>query len=110
MNNNKNGEEFNIRHISDRLFKKDIERAGVKRIRFHDLRTTYACNFMMSGGNIYDLSKILGHSSVDMTTKKYAFLSADYLQQASEIISFKASTSGDRPFLDHGKLRLVKNS
>ena len=29
----------NIRHLSDRPFKKAIERAGVPKIRFHDLRT-----------------------------------------------------------------------
>ena len=102
-----NGEEFNIRHISDRSFKKAIKIAGVKRIRFHDLRTTYACNFMMSGGDIFELSKILGHTSVDMTAKKYAFLSPDYLLNASEIISFRAHNVDDSPNLDRPKLELV---
>jgi hypothetical protein len=50
-----------------------------------------ASNFMMSGGKIYELSKILGHSSVDMTTKKYTFLEPDYLRSASEILSFQAT-------------------
>ncbi|WP_417584868.1 tyrosine-type recombinase/integrase [Nitrincola sp.] len=47
----------------------------------HVLRHTFASHFMMNGGNILTLQKILGHSSVNMTMR-YAHLSPDHLQDA----------------------------
>lgn len=41
---------------------------------FHDLRHTFASHWMMKGGDIYKLQKMLGHESVE-TTMKYAHLS-----------------------------------
>ena len=82
-----------VRHISNRMFKRAIDRAQVKRIRFHDTRTTFAANFCMRGGNIYTLSKILGHSTVEMTAKRYAHLHVNYLKDAVGIIDFKADSS-----------------
>ncbi len=56
-------------------------------IRFHDLRHTFASHFMMNGGNIYDLQKILGHSTVAMTDR-YAHLSPTHLGKSIQIVSF----------------------
>jgi len=44
----------------------------------HALRHTFASHFMMSGGNILTLQKLLGHSDVS-TTMIYAHLSPDHL-------------------------------
>ncbi len=58
------------------------ELAGIKnRIRVHDLRHTFASQFMMNGGNIFDLQKILGHTDIKMTLR-YAHFSPDHLQKA----------------------------
>ncbi len=51
--------------------------------RTHVLRHTFASHFMMNGGNILTLQKVLGHSSLEMTMK-YAHLSPDYLQEVVE--------------------------
>ncbi|HHG5532707.1 TPA: tyrosine-type recombinase/integrase [Pseudomonas aeruginosa] len=45
----------------------------------HVLRHTFASHFMMNGGNILSLQKILGHSSLTMTMR-YAHLAPDFLQ------------------------------
>jgi integrase len=37
------------------------------RFRFHDLRHKFAVDYLRRGGNIYDLQKILGHSSIKTT-------------------------------------------
>jgi integrase len=47
----------------------------------HVLRHTFASHFVMAGGNILTLQKVLGHSSVTMTMR-YAHLSPDHLQDA----------------------------
>ncbi|WP_332635345.1 tyrosine-type recombinase/integrase, partial [Escherichia coli] len=47
----------------------------------HALRHTFASHFMMNGGNILTLQKILGHAKIQ-TTMIYAHLAPDYLQDA----------------------------
>ncbi|MFZ4405321.1 MAG: tyrosine-type recombinase/integrase, partial [Pseudobdellovibrionaceae bacterium] len=94
------GNHYNPDHFSQRKFQQALDRVGVRRVHFHILRHTYASHFMMNGGNIYDLQKILGHTKVDMTMK-YAHLSPQHLNRAVETVRFSAE-GGDRghsPFL-----------
>ncbi len=84
------GEPFNVHHLY-RDFSKVQKKAGFqRRIRFHDLRHTFASQFMMSGGSLYDLQKILGHTKIEMTMR-YAHLSADHLATAINIVSFSGT-------------------
>jgi integrase len=46
----------------------------------HILRHTFASHFMMNGGNILALQKVLGHHSLAMTMR-YAHLSPEHLQE-----------------------------
>ena len=55
-----------------------LERAGIKDFRFHDLRHTFASWFMMNGGDLYELAKILGHSNIKMT-ERYAKLARQHI-------------------------------
>jgi integrase len=52
-----------------------IQRGGkrVRYIHFHDLRHTFASHWVMKGGDLFKLQKILGHKSVAMTLR-YAHL------------------------------------
>jgi integrase len=52
-----------------------------RHITFHDLRHTFASHFIMNGGNILALQRILGHTSLAMTMR-YAHLAPDHLQDA----------------------------
>jgi len=47
----------------------------------HILRHTFASHFIMNGGNILTLQRILGHSDITMTMR-YAHLSPDHLMDA----------------------------
>jgi site-specific recombinase XerD len=47
--------------------------------KFHDCRHHFASWYVMDGGNLQVLQKILGHTSLTMTMK-YAHLSPDYLR------------------------------
>jgi integrase len=61
-----------------RMFKRAAARAGIDRaIRLHDLRHTYASHFIRDGGDIFRLSKYLGHASVLITERTYAHLAPD---------------------------------
>ena len=57
-------------------FKKEARRLGILDIRFHDLRRTFGYNLIRQGRPIYEVSKLLGHSSVTTTERHYAPLLA----------------------------------
>ncbi|MGI3004037.1 tyrosine-type recombinase/integrase [Shewanella algae] len=50
----------------------------------HVLRHTFASHFVMNGGNILTLQRILGHSSIQMTMR-YAHLAPEYLIEATKL-------------------------
>ena len=80
-------EDFDVNHLY-RDFLKFLKKAEIKtHYRFHDIRHTFASHFMMNGGNIYDLQKILGHTSLEMT-QRYAHLAPEHLVMASNIVRF----------------------
>jgi len=57
-------------------FKKEARRLGIPDIRFHDIRRTFGYNLIRQGRPIYEVSKLLGHSSVTTTERHYAPLLA----------------------------------
>lgn len=57
----------------------------------HVLRHTFASHFMMNGGNILALQKILGHATIQQTMT-YAHLAPDYLQDAVRFNPLTRST------------------
>ena len=61
-------------------FKKYGKRIGQNDIHPHMLRNNFAKRFLMSGGDIYTLSKILGHSSVTVTEQAYLDLQDEDLR------------------------------
>lgn len=54
-------------------------RAGLTGIHPHVFRNNFAKRFLMSGGDIYTLSRILGHSSIKVTEEAYLDLDTDDL-------------------------------
>jgi integrase len=58
-------------------FRNVRKRAGLVDLHFHDLRHTFASQWMMNGGDLYALRGILGHKSIAMT-QRYAHLSPAY--------------------------------
>lgn len=78
-----NNKIFNGSH--EQAFKNAIERAGIELPSgqlTHVLRHTFASHFMMNGGNILVLQKILGHTDIK-TTMRYAHLAPDHLEEAT---------------------------
>ena len=60
-----------------------LERAGCKRIRFHDLRHTFATLSLESGMDVKTLSAMLGHVSAATTLDIYTHITSDMLSEAA---------------------------
>jgi integrase len=69
---NDEGKRLDEGNLRRRVFYKVLEKAGLRHIRIHDLRHTYATLRIGKGDNILDVSKQLGHSSVKITLDVYA--------------------------------------
>lgn len=59
----------------------------------HVLWHTFASHFMMNGGNILTLQRILGHANVTMTMR-YSHLSPEHLQEAKNLNPLARLTLG----------------
>ena len=70
-------------------FKAACKQAGISDFTMHDLRHTFASWLVMEGVSLYEVSKLLRHSSIAMT-ERYAHLSPDHLHDAVERVNFRA--------------------
>ncbi len=62
-------------------FRRYVERVGILDFHFHDLRHTFASDFLAKGNSLRELQHILGHASPVMTAR-YAHLSKEMLKAA----------------------------
>lgn len=60
--------------------------AGLEDVRLHDLRHTFASLLINKGVSIYEVQRLLGHSSVQMT-QRYAHLTPDTLHSRAEVLA-----------------------
>ena len=66
--------------------KKLLAEAGLPRMRFHDLRHTFATHALTSGVDAKTLSGILGHTNASFTLDTYTHVTPDMQQEASHIV------------------------
>lgn len=60
-----------------------LERAGCKKVRFHDLRHTFSTMALENGMDIKTLSTIIGHVSSSTTLNTYAHITNDMQKKAA---------------------------
>ena len=60
-----------------------LDHAGCERVRFHDLRHTFATNALAHGMDIKTLSTILGHVSAATTLNTYSHITEEMRRQAA---------------------------
>jgi integrase/recombinase XerD len=58
-------------NVFEKSLKKVGAEAGIPDIQSHHLRNNFAKYYPLKGGNFMTLSRILGHSSADVTMKAY---------------------------------------
>ena len=73
------------RHNLRRSFNIAIKKAGIHDFHFHDLRHTFATRLAQRGIDIYKISKLLGHHSIEMT-QRYAHHCPDSLKDGVQIL------------------------
>lgn len=66
-----------------RIFQKIVAAAGLEDLEWHDLRRTCGCRLLQDHGmSMERVSRWLGHSSIKVTEKHYAFLRVEDLESA----------------------------
>jgi integrase len=97
---NLDGQPMNYSNLITRGFHPARKRAGIRRIRFHDLRHTYASLMIRNGEDIVVVSRLMGHANASFTFNVYCHMLprkrnpiADRL--ASLVFGNKMETAGD---------------
>ena len=70
-----------------------LKRAGLPRIRFHDLRHTFATLALQNGVDVKTVSGMLGHYSAGFTLDTYAHVTTSAQRQAAEAMEHVLSGS-----------------
>ena len=71
---NQEGNPPDMQNIKNRHHYKNLDRAGLRRIRFHDLRHTFASLLLTNGESLAYVKDQLGHTSIKMTVDVYGHL------------------------------------
>jgi integrase len=69
----RNGRHLDPGTVLDALYR-CLERAGLRRVRFHDLRHTFATRLIANGTSLAYVRDLLGHSSIQITVDVYGHL------------------------------------
>ena len=75
---------MNAENLVKRHYYPALRRAGLRRIRFHDLRHTYAALLTDQGEHPKYIQEQMGHSSIDVTMDTYGHLMQSVNKEASK--------------------------
>ena len=65
------GNPIDVHNVKNRHFFPCLKKAGLRRIRFHDLRHTFATLLIQNGEPLAYVRDQLGHASIKMTVDTY---------------------------------------
>ena len=68
------GTPIEMNNFSERVFKLLLTQAGLRRIRFHDLRHTFGSLLIQTGASLAYVRDQMGHSSIQVTVDIYGHL------------------------------------
>ena len=101
------GKPIDQDNFKNRLFNRLLEKAGMRHIRFHDLRHTFASLLIQQGESLAYVQEQLGHASIQITVDVYGHLIPGSNRQAAlfPCLQFPTSLQASRPRAGKGKPR-----
>lgn len=72
-------------HSFKNTFRRWVDRLGIPDLHFHDLRHTFAADYLMLGGTLRGLAEALGHTTLRMTMR-YAHLSKEFMKESIMVL------------------------
>jgi len=90
-------------NVVEKVFERVKKAAGLPKFHPHICRHTFSVRYLINGGDVFSLQKILGHSSLEMTQKYVNLASGDVKDKHRKFspmdnLNFRAKTRG-RPRL-----------
>jgi integrase len=79
-----NGRPLDAGNLLNRDFRRTLNRAGLRRMRFHDLRHTFAALMIAQGEHPKTIQDAMGHSSITVTMNTYGHLLPRLLEEAAD--------------------------
>ena len=96
-----NGKPLHAHNIAQRDFRQVIKRAGLPRIRFHDLRHTHATHLLRAGVHPKVVQERLGHSTPAFTLAVYSHVLPGMQEEAAKTLT--ARLLGHDPVAENSK-------
>lgn len=82
------------------VLRRAAEMSGVRRLHAHLLRHTFATHYLLNGGDLLTLQRLLGHSTLEMV-RRYSHVAAGFVaiqhRQYSPVDRISVRMSGKRP-------------
>ena len=101
----KRGNPIHPWNIINREFKPALKQAGLREIRFHDLRHTFTALLIAKGENVLSIQRQLGHASIQTTLDKYGHLLPENQQDGGKFVDDLVFGSADA----HANTMLTKH-
>jgi len=97
-----NGKQLDPNNMRKRVFYRCLDLAGLRRIRFHDLRHTYASLLIQQGESLAYVKDQLGHHSIQITVDTYGHLVPGGNRQAvDQLDDVEVVNNEDQPQSGH---------
>jgi len=84
-------------HVMFWVFKKILGKAGLRNIRFHDVRHTYASLLLSNGASLVYVSKQMGHSTIRITVDVYGHWIPNEKNQVIDILDSGFQARNQQP-------------
>ena len=94
---NEQGGLLHHNNLRDRIFYGLLKKAGLRQVRFHDLRHTFASLLLQNGESPVYVKEQLGHSSIQITVDCYGYLIPGGNKQAVDRLDTPAITPAVEP-------------
>lgn len=89
------GGPINVTNLTRRSFKPLLEKAGVPKVRFHDLRHSAASLLLSQGAHPKVVQELLGHSAIGITIDTYSHAMPTLQQEAVNKLGALLDTGTD---------------